>query len=209
VNFPTDKQKLDDQALNEVVRRAQEIQDQTHLMLEPHPDLHHYVRAAEEAGIDRDATMQALRERLSFPVDKFKVGEYVFAKSADGHFYVAVLTEIEGRNAKVEFLTGTEHHCDAADLRLFSLTPGQKISYFSKSSGFWWEGQLASYNRDKRHIKVSSWGDSETVSLEKVRLPKETQSVGPVQQAKIWMIAAASALGGGVIGAIVMRLLMR
>lgn len=76
------KAKLDDASLGEVVRRAQEIQDQTQLMLEPNPDLEQYVKAAEEAGIHRDATMQALRERLSLPVEMFKPGEYVFAKSA-------------------------------------------------------------------------------------------------------------------------------
>ncbi len=41
--------KLDDHSVAEVVRRAQEIQEQTQLMLEPNPDLEEYVRAAEEA----------------------------------------------------------------------------------------------------------------------------------------------------------------
>jgi len=208
---PTDEfgQRLQDSELGEVVRRAQEIQDQTHLMLDPHPDLEQYIRAAEEAGIDRAATMQALRERLSFPVDKFKEGEYVFAKSADGFYYVAILESLDGRQAKVQFLSGMDHHCDATDLRLFSLTPGQKVSYHSKSAGMWWEGQLVKFNRDKEQVTVSSWGDSESVSLHKVRLPRDTQQIPMSMKARMWAIGIASALGGGIVGAILMRLLMR
>lgn len=201
--------KLDEASLNEIVRRAQEIQDQTHLMLDPNPDLEQYVKAAEEAGIHRDATMQALRERLSFPIEMFKPGEYVFAKSADGFYYVAVLMEIEGRQAKVEFLSGSEHFCDASDLRLFSLTPGQKVSYFSKGSGMWWEGQLGKFNREKKNVTVTSWGDSETVSLEKVRLPRDVQVLPMSYRAKLWAVGIASALSGGVVGAILLRLLTR
>lgn len=201
--------KLDEASLTEVVRRAQEIQDQTHLMLEPNPDLEQYVRAAEEAGIHRDATMQALRERLSLPIEMFKPGEYVFAKSADGFYYVAVLMEIEGRKAKVEFLSGSEHFCDASDLRLFSLTPGQKVSYFSKGSGMWWEGQLNKFNRETKNITVTTWGDSETVSLEKMRLPRDVQVLPMSYRAKLWAVGIASVLSGGVVGAILMKLLTR
>ncbi len=201
--------KLDEASLTEVVRRAQEIQDQTHLMLEPNPDLEQYVRAAEEAGIHRDATMQALRERLSLPIEMFKPGEYIFAKSADGFYYVAVLLEIEGRKAKVEFLSGSEHFCDASDLRLFSLTPGQKVSYFSKSSGMWWEGQLSKFNREKKNVTVTCWGDNETVALEKVRLPRDVQVLPMSYRAKLWAVGIASVLSGGVVGAILMKLLTR
>ena len=210
MSIPSDKiPPIDEASIGDVVRRAQEIQDQTQLMLNPHPDLEQYVRAAEEAGIDRDATMQALRERLSFPIEKFKTGEYVFAKSADGFYYIALLTELEGRSAKVEFLTGTEHHIDAGDLRLFSLTPGQKISYYSKGSGMWWEGQLVKFNREKRQVTASAWGDTETVALEKIRLPRDIQTLPMSFRAKMWAVAAASALSGGVIGAILLKLLTR
>lgn len=198
--------KLDDSSIAEVVRRAQEIQDQTQLMLEPNPDLVQYVRAAEEAGIDRDATMQALRERLSLPVEMFKPGEYVFAKSADGFYYIALLMEIKGRKAKVEFLSGSEHYCDASDLRLFSLTPGQRVSYFSKGSGMWWEGQLTKFSRDKHTVTVSSWGDSETVALEKVRLPREATSLPITDRAKLLAVGIASAISGGIIGMILTRI---
>lgn len=201
--------KLDDASLGEVVRRAQEIQDQTQLMLEPNPDLEQYVKAAEEAGIHRDATMQALRERLSLPVEMFKPGEYVFAKSADGFYYTALLMAIEGRKAKVEFLTGSEHYCDASDLRLFSLTPGQKISYFSKGSGMWWEGQLTKFNRDKKTVTVTNWGDSETVALEKVRLPRDVQVLPMTYRVRLWAVGIASALSGGIVGAILLKLLTR
>ncbi len=199
--------QLDEAGIAEVLRRAQEIQHQTNLMLEPSPELEQYVRAAEEAGIHRDATMQALRERLALPIELFKPGEYVFAKSADGFFYVAVLIAIEGRKAKVEFLSGSEHHCDASEIRLFSLTPGQKVGYFSKSMGMWWEGQLTAFKREKKTVTVSLWGDSETLPLEKIRLPKEVQEIPMSMRARMWAIGIASALSGGLVGAILVRML--
>ena len=207
MSSPDSKHSLDETALNEVVRRAQEIQDQTHLMLEPHPDLEQYVQAAEEAGIDRDATMQALRERLSFAAELFREGELVFAKSADGFYYVAKLLEIEGRKTKVQFVTGSDHHCDAADLRLFSLTPGQKISYHDKGSGMWWEGRLERFNRDSKSVTVNQWGDEQTLPLEKIRLPRDVQVLPMSYQAKLWAVGIASALSGGVIGALLLKLL--
>lgn len=116
---------------------------------------------------------------------------------------------IEGRKAKVEFLTGSEHYCDASDLRLFSLTPGQKVSYFSKSSGMWWEGQLTKFSRDKKTVTVTNWGDSETVALEKVRLPRDVQALPMPYRARLWAVGIASALSGGVVGAILLKLLSR
>ena len=209
MNLPESHSSVENQELGEVLRRAQEIQDQTQLMLEPRPDLRAYVDAAEEAGIERDATMQALRERLSFPAEMFKPGEWVFAKSADGFFYVALLMSLEGRKATVQFLTGSDHMCDGNDLRLFSLTPGQKIGYFDKGSGMWWEGRLESFNRLSKSVTVTQWGEQSTLPLEKIRLPKVVEDVPLTMRARMWAIGIACTLGGGVAGAILMKLLMR
>ena len=121
----------------DLLRRAQEIDEQTRLMLEPYPEYTELIHAAEEAGIARDATLQALRERMSLPVQAFEPGTKVFAKSADGHFYAATLEKIQGRTAHIRFVNGSEHVADMTDLRLFSLTPGQRVQFHSPSfTGF-------------------------------------------------------------------------
>lgn len=199
--------QLDEAALAEVLRRAHEISGQTDLMLEPHPEVEEYVRAAEEAGIPREATLQALRERLSFPLEAFKVGDFVFAKSADNRYYVAKLLSLEGRQARVHFLTGSDHSCDAGDLRLFSLTPGQRLSYFSKKHSINVHGRLEKFDREAETVKVHSMGISEKLPLGQIRLPAEPSESN--LKVPLWVVGVASALGGGVAGAILMRLLMR
>lgn len=199
---------LDDSTLSEVIRRAQEISEQTTLIFEPHPDIEQYIQAAEEAGISRDATMQALRERLDFPVRAFQPGELVFALSGDERFYVAKIVQIEGRQAQIRFLSGSDHHCEASDLRRFSLMPGQKVQYNSPTHHLWVSGKLEGFNRDANSITATWGGVSETLPLDKIRLPRE----GQTQQAPaipLWVVGVASGLGGGIVGAILMRLLMR
>jgi len=198
---------LDDDSLAEVIRRAHEISAQTELMFEPHPEIEQYVRAAEEAGISRDATMQALRERLDLPIAAFQPGEYVFALSNDERYYVAKVLQIEGRQARIRFLSGTDHTCDAGNLRLFSLTPGQRVQYNSAVHHIWVTGKIEGFNRDANSVTAHWGGVSETLTLDKLRLPQEgrASSTG----IPLWAVGVASALGGGVVGAILMRLLIR
>jgi len=200
---------LDETALTEVILRAQEISAQTNLMLTPdHPEVEEYIRAAEEAGIPREATIQALRERLAFPLEAFTVGENVFALSADGRHYVAKLLSLEGRQAKVHFLSGSDHVCDVTDLRLFSLTPGQKLNYFSKKHQMRVHGRLENYDRDGEIATFHCMGISETIPIGEIRLPLDVpaKKSGPIP---LWLIGVASALGGGIVGAILMSLLTK
>lgn len=157
----------------DLLRRAQEIDEQTRLMLEPYPEYTEVIRAAEEVGIARDATLQALRERMSLPVQAFEPGTRVFAKSADGHFYAATLEKIQGRTAHIRFVNGSEHVADMTDLRMFSLTPGQKLMFHSPSYGMWVQAEVVRFNRDSGSVTVNAWYQEETVPLEKVRLVKE------------------------------------
>jgi hypothetical protein len=199
----------DPEAVGDVLRRAQEIDGQTRQMLEPYPEYSELIRAAEEAGIARDATLQALRERLSLPVKEFEPGTRVFAKSADGHYYAATLDRVQGRTAHLRFVNGSEHVADMTDLKMFSLTPGQKVMFHSSSYGMWIGGEVVRFNRESGSVTVIAWYQEETVPLEKVRLGKERAALAIGDRARYWGIAIACAVTGGLVGAVLTVLLKR
>lgn len=193
----------------DVLRRAQEIDSQTQLMLEPYPEYTELIRAAEEAGIARDATLQALRERMSLPAQAFEAGQKVFARSADGHFYAATLERIEGRVAHLRFVNGSEHQADMTDLRLFGLTPGQKVHYHSSSYGMWIQAEVVRFNRDSGSVTLTAWYQEETVPLEKVRVNREGNPIKLGDQAKFWLVGGIALVAGGGLGAAIMALINR
>lgn len=162
---------LQQNELTDILRRAQEIQEQapTERALSTYQQ---YIEAAEEAGISREATIQALRERLGMPVDAPTAGQLVFALSADGHYYPARILSGDETKYRIQFMNGSEATRSITDLRELSFIPGQKLTYYSASSGIWWTGDVVRFNEAANSVTVASWGDEETVPLDKVRLPK-------------------------------------
>lgn len=128
-----------------------------------------YIHAAEEMGIPRNATLQALRERLATSPTLFAVGELVFAPSLDGHWYPARITDVGGGVVRVAFVAGGEHECPLADLRRLTLVPGRKVSACLKTWG-WCDAVVVSQDRHKNTIEVEWAGSREHLPLEKLRL---------------------------------------
>lgn len=187
---------------SEVLRRAQEIDNHTHDQV----GVEDYVKAAEEAGISREAVLMALRERLGVPLTMPTVGEMVFAKSADGHYYAATISSIEEKDMKVRFVNGSDSRITTVDLREFNLSPGQKVNY--QSSGMWWDAEIVRYNAEGRSVTVNIWGSEETVSLEKIRIRKPT-SFELNKSLNAWIARAAIFLSGSGIGIILYRILTK
>ncbi len=200
-----DRQSLSTEDLSGVLRRAQEIDSgQGHST-----DLEAYVQAAEEAGISREATMQAIRERLGYPVSAAKLGDFVFARSSDGHYYAAKVESTQEKSARVRFMNGAEVEMPLSDLREFKLMPGEKLNYLSPAAGFWANGTVSTYNPDARVVVIESWGTTESVALDKVRLLAQNAGRGLGAKANEWMIRLWW-LGGGIgIGVLIDRLLHR
>ncbi len=193
---------LEPDDLGAVLRRAQEISEESEQLLQPRPDLEAYVLAAEEAGIARDATLQALRERVR-GAHSFEPGTHVFAKSADGASYVGVVSETVGGYVAIRFVNGSTQACFPGDLQPFCMTPGSKIEVYT--SGFWWDASVQSVNELARSVTVDCWGSTQVHTFEHVRLPKARQPWAPT--GRLVAIAVGSALAGGVLGAIITRLL--
>jgi len=200
-----DSRILTEEQLSSVLRRAQEI-DAAGLQ---GSELEAYVAAAEEAGISRDATMQALRERLGYSVVAAETGAQVFARSADGHYYVAKVEKVEEKTATVRFLNGATATLPQTDLRDLDLTPGRKLNYLSPSASMWSNGTVTKFHPDSMTVDLESWGMTESVSLDKVRILRQSVVGGVTQVANLWAMRLWWLVGGLGIGVLIDRLFFR
>jgi len=201
-----------DEKLADILDRAQRIDDETALLLERDPAALELVSAAEEAGLSRDAVIQALRERLRHIAPRFKPGEYVFAKSYEGYGYAAAVVDEFGDDTHVRFLNGGEGTVATSDLRPLGLMPGQSVEFMSKSMGWgmWLEGKVVRFNSETKSVTLDYWGMSEEIlPLELVRLPKEKKpfQLGEVVKGKFMLVALA--IASGIATALALYFLMR
>lgn len=199
--------KLTEEEVREVLARAEAI----HMESSATSDAHSVIRAAEEAGLPREAIEQAIRERFEFVGALPKPGELAFAKSTDGKFYVSEVIESAPTSARVRFLKGGELSVRPEDLKPLSLLPGQRVVCPWPDWG-WWTCTVVSYNADKKKVKVSDgWGSTETFPISDVRLdpPRSRNASGP-SRAKLTLYAyALGVLTGGVATGILTWLVMR
>lgn len=162
--------------LSGLLRRATEISTETEHLLVEDPELAQIAHAAEEAGLPREAILQALRERLAEKNNLFKDNEIVLAESADGIFYPALIKGTEGATVKVRFFQGGEAFVTAHSVQPFSAVPGARFQFFAKELGVWATGALTRFNEDARTATFQCWGSEYTVPLEKVRLSTESRT---------------------------------
>ena len=201
-----------DDKLSDIIDRAQRIDDETALLLERHPDAQELVTAAEEAGLSRDAVLQALRERLRHVIPRFRPGEYVFAKSYEGYGYAAAVVDEFGDDTHVRFLNGGEGTVPTTDLRPLGLMPGQSVEFMSKSMGWsmWLDGKVVRFNSETKSVTIDYWGMSEEiVPLELVRLPRDKKPVQIAEMLKGKLALVAVAVASGAVTATLLYLLMR
>jgi hypothetical protein len=197
--------QLSEEELGSTVQRAREIAEQTHTLTAPSGDVEAFLSAAEEMGIPREASLQALRERGLVADQSYSVGEKVFAPSADGNWYPATLSVLDGVRATVQFVSGGESTCAASDLRPFQLLPGTKLEGDIKEWG-WWGVIIERYDeaKGKVHVAHDDWaGGKESLPLHKLRLsgkkvkPAEKQSSTFSERYRATLVRCALLAGGG------------
>jgi hypothetical protein len=197
----------EDTEIAALIHRATQIQEGSGDLSFSKLNTDEFVRAAEEAGISREATLQALRERLQVIKETYGPGQFAFAKSGDQQHYVVKILSGEGDTAKVRFMSGGEATVHVADLRPFNLGPGTKLEYMSPSWNMWLSSNVLRFNAETQVATFNYWGNEETVPLDQIRIARE--SVSNDDRLSAWLFGAACTVGGGILGALITYLVMR
>lgn len=166
--------KLDEQAIREILVRAEEI----HLGASSEGESEHkaLIKAAEEAGLPRDAIEQALRERLESSKLQTAPGEFVFAPSADGKLYVAEVIESNSTKIRVKFLNGSESTVSPESAQAATFLPGTKV-YANWPHWGWWNCTVLSYDQPNRLLRLTDgMGSERSFPLTEIRInPPKSQ----------------------------------
>lgn len=212
--------QLSEQDIQALVRRAHEI-DAGLATSGSGTTQEAFLDAAEEAGISRAAAEAALRERLGTPAldsgefQEFAPGTLVLVTSPDGLSYPARIVKQSPEQIQLRYVNGTESIARPDQVRMFSIAPGQQVSFNSSTYMSWVQGSAIRFNSDALTLTVSYWGMEETVPLDIVRLPKEGKhadwfsSTTMSTKAQMIAIGIGSALAGTGIGMVLTKLLMK
>lgn len=196
---------LSQDELSEVLQHALRIEAQHGATTEKSHDLESLLQAAEEVGIKREAVIQALREKLGYPLEGLEPGVRVFAKSTDGAFYVAIVQEVRGSIAKVRFLSGSDYDVPLTDLRRFAVLPRQKLQV--KWPGWSWRNsEVVRFDPQGGVLTASDGlGSQQDFALTNVRLPIQRTPHQQARRVLLWKVGLAAAGTTAIAGALLMK----
>jgi hypothetical protein len=200
--------RLSDDELRDILARAEEIQESKRTADTMQAEFEAVIGAGEAVGLTRVAVERALRERVDLATLP-AAGSRVFARSADGKFYVADVLSTDEHSVRVQFLRGSEHTVTLEQLRPCSLLPGEKVMV---DWPWWgpWKCTIISFDATKQKVKLSDgWGDSKSFRISEI-WQNDTKSVamgGKTALYAKWLGLGASV--GAAVGSIVTWLLMR
>jgi hypothetical protein len=189
---------LKQEEIREVLSRAEEIQRGGARLTREDEEM--LVQAAEEAGLSRSAVLQALRERLGAGVEPPAPGTKVFARSGDGHMYVAEVLDIKERGVQVRFVSGGEHTVAFDEVKPLTLLPGQKIMCDWPRWG-WNSCRVTKFDAETATIRASDGWKQRDFSLTEIRIRTEPKPRTP-RTDWFWVWITTSAAGGTLLGAI-------
>lgn len=160
--------RFSEQQIREILARAEQIHLGAGEELES--DSKALIKAAEEAGLPREAVEQALRERLEAETPNLNPGEFVFAPSSDGKLYVAEVKSTSASSTTVNFLNGSDLAVPTHQIQPAKFLPGSKVSANWPHWG-WWLCTVISFDKPNRLLRLSDgWGTEKTFPLAEVRL---------------------------------------
>lgn len=200
--------RLTEEQIRDALSRAEELHLRQALTDGGDPAIESVLSAAEEIGLSREAMMQALRERLDRPMHTPAPGERVFARSADGNFYVADVVEAELGKVRVRFLSGGEDVLTEEALQPCNFVPGAKVVVPWPVWG-WYKGDVVSYDAKKGKVLVSDGWNEKRFSISEVRLQPRKEKGSNSRARLYWILISIGAALGGPLGAVITWLLMR
>jgi len=199
---------MDKESLRVLLQRAEEIQSQQEFKLAESPSDQEVLDAAEEAGLDRAAVEQALRERMSLQSRALQAGDMVFAPTPDGFHRVATVLATDDHGVDIRYVSGADHRVSRFGIRPFALLPGERIQAPWPNWG-WWTCTVVSYDRELRTVRLSDgWGNEERFSIADLRgdFRPRTPAMARWEGLKYKI---AIGLGGGAVGIAIGLLLGR
>jgi hypothetical protein len=160
--------KLNENEIREILKRAEQIHVGASLE-EEDSDSKALIKAAEEAGLPREAIEQALRERLGTQTTQAAAGDFIFAPSTDGKLYIAEFIESNSHTTRGRFLTGGEISFPTDQAQPAQFLPGSKVQANWPNYG-WWTCTVISFDKPNRLLRLSDgWGNEKTFPLAEVR----------------------------------------
>jgi hypothetical protein len=208
----TQRVELSEDQVREVLARAEEIQHDHLAHSRLGGDLDSVLAAAEEAGLTREAVLQALQERIGLPETCPVPGEIVFARSADGKFYAAEVSAVDGNAVSVAFLKGGERRLTLEGIRSGSIVPGQRLSCPWPDWG-WWSCTVLRFDRAGGRVRVTdNWGSERWFQLSDVRFepPKPASKLSKwLRRRGAWFALAIVGLSGAILGGALTLLAIR
>lgn len=200
--------RLTDDELRDVLARAEEIQHSSRRGDLVQAELEAVIGAAEEVGLERSAVERALRERLDL-VPTPNVGSLVFAKSANGKFYVAEVLSVSDDGVRVRFMRGSEHVVMHDEVRPCALIPGERVVC---EWPWWgpWTCTVVSYDAARQRVKLSDgWGTTKTFPLAEVWLAPPRKFDASRSRARLYAtLLGAGATVGAIIASIITALVV-
>lgn len=170
--------QLTDDELRDVLARAEEIQRASLCGDELSAELEAVVGAAGEVGIARHAVERALRERVDIFATPPAVGTQVFAKSADGKFYVADVLSVTDEGIGVRFLRGSEHLVAHDQVKPCVFIPGERVMC---NWPWWgpWTCTVVAYDAARERLRLDDRsGTTKTFPVSEVWLPPARKADG-------------------------------
>ncbi len=199
-------ERITEGEMRETLQRAQEIAQQRPALSDD--EYESFLRAAEEVGIPRQATLQALRERRLIPEHPLAQDDLVFAPSDDGNLYAAIILSVDRARVTARFFTGGVQTFAPGDVTPASFVPGRKLQY--KYPGFGWlGGRVSRYDPITRTVWLTSvWDQQEAeVPLARLRLAPRKQARTPAANPLLWKLGLICGGGGTLLGILLDHLL--
>ncbi len=210
--------ELSDESIQDTVRRAAQIMErQTTVGTDdPHASVSLYLDAAEEAGISREAMLQALYEKkILVSADSFQVGDMVFAESeADGNLYPATVIAREPHSIRAAYRVAGEATVPITGVHEFAVIPGTRLQFHHPDclgAGLWGTGKVSAFHPATELFDMSYGGMNYTVPISNVRMKKPDtvkDKVAATVQARIVTASLIAGSAGIVIGGLITWLLM-
>lgn len=195
-----------------IIARAQQLQEVTEEQILGDQNAKQLFDAMVESGLDPNAALLALRERLSSEArPQFKPGDFVLCSVDDKWLVPARFVEESGDQARVRFLSRSDGEVPLKGLKRLQIYPGLKVH--CEYWGSWVEAEVSSFNPEALSLQVSYYGTKWNVGLDGIKLKDKTKQApweAQWDQVKFYVLTAlCSGLAGGVIGAIITRIATR